>query len=161
MPRLVSFPLLAQVLSLWSIWANLLELEKSLEIFELVMEESADRRKHRRFRVQDGNFAALGPQFHVLGQIEDVSRIGLAFRYVAGSAGSHKCTKVKILKTDGSFSCDRIPFKTIWDYATPQDFSLGSLALRHCGVQFGKLGDDQKLDLKYFIENCTTDKAES
>jgi hypothetical protein len=65
------------------------------------------------------------------------------------------------LKTDGSFSCDKIPCKTIWDCSTPREFSLGSLALRHCGVQFGKLGDDQKVDLKYFIENHTTDKAES
>jgi len=125
------------------------------------MEKSAERRKHRRFRVQDGNFAALSPGFCILGQIVDISRSGLAFRYVASSAGSHKCAKLKILKADRSFSCDRIPLKTIWDCSTPQDFSLGSLALRHCGVQFGKLGDDQKFDLKYFIENHTTDKAVS
>lgn len=125
------------------------------------MEESAERRKHRRFRVQDGNLAALSPELCVVGQIVDISRSGLAFRYVASNARSHECAELKILKTDGTFSCDRIPFKTIWDCSTPQDFSLGSLTLRHCGVQFGKLGDDQKFDLKYFIENHTTDKAKS
>jgi hypothetical protein len=157
----VSSSLLAQVLSPWGIWAGSLGLEKNLEIFESAMEESAERRKHRRFRVQDGNFAALSPWFCILGQIVDISRSGLAFRYVARSAGPHKCANLKILKTDGSFSCDRIPFKTIWDCSTPRESSLGSLALRHCGVQFGKLRDDQKFDLKYFIENHTTDKAES
>ena len=125
------------------------------------MEESAEPRKHRRFRFQDGNFAALSPGFCMLGRIVDISRSGLAFRYVASSAGTHKCAKLKILKTDGSFSCDRIPFKTIWDSSTPQNFLLGSLPLRHCGVEFGKLGDDQKVDLKYFIENYTTDQVES
>lgn len=125
------------------------------------MEESAERRKHRRFKVQDGNFAALSPEFYILGQILDISRSGLAFRYVASTARSHECSKLKILKTDGSFACDRIPFKTIWDCSMPQSFSLDSLTLRHCGAQFGKLGDDQKFDIKYFIENYTTDKVES
>lgn len=125
------------------------------------MEESAERRKHRRFRVQGGNLAALSPRFCVVGQIVDISSSGLAFRYVASNARSYECAKLKILKTYGSFSCDRIPFKTIWDSSTPKNFSLGSLPLRHCGVQFGKLGDDQKIDLKYFIENYTTDQVES
>ena len=122
--------------------------------------EPVELREHRRFRVQDGSFAALSPEFRVLGQIVDISRSGLAFRYVASNVRSHECAELKILKTDGSFSCDRIPFKAIWDCSTPHDFSLGFLTLRHCGVQFGKLRDDQKFDLKYFIENYTTDKAE-
>jgi hypothetical protein len=122
--------------------------------------ERVERREHGRFRVEDGNFAVLSPEFCVLGQILDISRSGLAFRYVASNVRSHECAELKILKTDGSCSCDRIPFKTIWDCSMPQDFSLDSLTLRHCGVQFGKLGDDRKFDLKYFIENYTTDKAE-
>ena len=122
--------------------------------------EAVERREHRRFRVQDGSFAALSPEFYVLGQIVDISRTGLGFRYVGSNVRSHEYAELKILEINGSFSCDKIPFKTIWDYSTPQDFSLGSVTLRHCGVQFGKLGDDQKFDLKYFIENYTTDKAE-
>lgn len=120
-----------------------------------------ERRKYKRFRVQDGNFAALSPEFYVVGQILDISRSGLAFRYVASTARAHECAELKILKTDGSFSCDRIPFKAIWDRSMPQSFALDSVTLRHCGVQFGELGDDRKFDLKYFIDNHTTDKAES
>jgi len=123
-------------------------------------EELAEGRQHNRFKVQNGGFAALRSQFTVLGQILDISRSGLAFRYVASNVRSHECAELKIFKPDGSFSCDRLPFKTIWDCSMPQDFSLDSLILRHCGVQFGKLGDDRKFDLKYFIENYTTDKAE-
>jgi hypothetical protein len=123
--------------------------------------EQVERRVHRRFRVQDANFAVLSPEFCVLGQIVNISRSGLAFRYVASNARSHQYAQMKILKTDGSFSSDRIPFKTIWDCSTPQRFSFDSLTLRHCGVQFGELGDDQKFDLKYFIENYTTNKVES
>jgi hypothetical protein len=125
------------------------------------MEESAERRKQRRFKVKQGAFAGLGHLLRPVGQIIDISTGGLSFRYVASNARSHECAKLKILKTDGSFSCHRIPFKTIWDYSTPQDFSLDSPILRHCGVQFGKLGDDQEFDLKYFIENYTTDQAKS
>ena len=122
--------------------------------------EITEQRQHKRFQVPKGAFVGLGHHDTQVGQIIDVSMGGLAFRYVASNVRSHECAELKILRTDGSFSCDSIPFKTIWDCSTPQDFSLGSLTLRHCGVQFGKLGDDQKFDLKYFIENYTTDKAE-
>ena len=124
-------------------------------------EELVEGRQHRRFRVHNGGFAALYNEFTALGQIIDISRGGLSFRYVASEARTYGSAELRILMTDGSFCFEKVPFKTIWDCSTPQDFSLDSLTFRHCGVQFGKLGDDQKFDLKYFIENCTTDKAES
>lgn len=122
----------------------------------------AERRIQKRFRVQNGSFAALCPRFTVLGQITDISVSGLAFRYVASEERSKESSQLSILLTDGSFYFDRIPFKAIWDTSMPSEFSFGAITLRQCGVKFGDLTHSQKLDLEYFmgrcglIEGCTT-----
>jgi hypothetical protein len=115
----------------------------------------AERRKHKRFRVQTGAFAALCPQFNIIGQIVDISTDGLAFRYVAREERSKESSKLSILLTDGSFCFDKIPFEAIWDASMPHEFSLGDITLRQCGVQFGELTPGQKLDLQYFVGRCS------
>jgi len=115
----------------------------------------AERRKHNRFKVQNGSFAALSPGFRVLGQIIDISTGGLAFRYVASKKRSKESSQLSILLTDGSFCFDNIPFKAVWDTSMPREFSFGDITLRHCGMQFGKLTHGQKLDLQYFIGRCS------
>ena len=122
----------------------------------------AERRKHKRFTVQTGAFAALCPQFNIIGQIVDISTDGLAFRYVAREERSKESSKLSILLADGSFCFDKIPFEAIWDASMPHEFSLGDITLRQCGVQFGKLTHSQKVDLQYFMgrysigERCVT-----
>ena len=123
--------------------------------------ERVERRKHKRFRVQDGSFALLYHDLRVLGQILDIGSDGLAFRYVASKARSDGPSKLKILSTNGSFCLEKVPFKTVWDSAIPREFSFGSITLRHCGVQFAELGHDQKFDLKYFMESYSTVGLES
>ncbi len=113
--------------------------------------EPVQRRRHERFEAQDGAFASLSPQFAVLGQIVNISKGGLAFRYVASRPRSKESNRLDILLTDGSFFVDKLPFDSIWDIAIPQDFSLGPITFWHCGVKFGQLESTQKLDLEYFI----------
>ena len=117
--------------------------------------ELVEERKHNRFKVQNGGFAALHPQFTVLGQIIDISRGGLAFRYVASEARTSGSAKLSILMTDGSFCFEKVPFKTIWDSAIPYEFSFGPITLRYCGVKFGELTHSQRVDLEYFIRFYT------
>lgn len=151
---------MAQVLPHESIWADLLGLEKNLEIFESVMEEAAERRKHRRFKVQLGAYAALGHRFSPIGQIMDISKGGLSFCYVASEERTNESTTLNILLTDRSFCMEKVPFMTTWDFPVPRDFSFGPVTLRHCGMRFGKVTRSQKLDLEYFIRNHTTDELE-
>ena len=115
-----------------------------------------DRRQHDRFKVRDGAFAALCHGFTALGQIIDISRGGLSFRYVASEARTNGAAQLSILMTDGSFCFEKVPFKTVWDSAMPREFSFGAITLRHCGVQFGDLSHSQRVDLEYFIRSYTT-----
>jgi hypothetical protein len=118
--------------------------------------ELVDGRQDDRFKVHDGALAALCHGFTALGQIIDISRSGLSFRYVASEARTNGSAELSILITDGSFSIERVPFKTVWDAAMPREFSFGAITLRHCGVQFGDLSHGQRVDLEYFIRSHTT-----
>jgi hypothetical protein len=124
------------------------------------MEESAEQRKHRRFKVKEGAFAALGHPLTTVGRIMDISKGGLSFRYVGSSDHSNGSSKLKILLTHASFNFGMVPFKPIWDLAIPYALSYVSRTMRQCGGQFGALRGQQKLDLDYFIQNYTTDEVE-
>jgi len=117
--------------------------------------ELVEGRQHRRFTVHNGGFAALCNEFTALGQIIDISRGGLSFRYVASEARTYGSAELRIWMTDGSFCFEKVPFKTIWDSAMPREFSFGAITLRHCGVQFGDLTHSQKVDLEYFVQSYT------
>jgi hypothetical protein len=121
--------------------------------------ELIEGRQHRRFTVQNGGFAALCNEFTALGQIIDISRGGISFRYVASEARTCGSAELRILMTDGSFCFERVPFKTIWDSAMPHEFSFGTITLRHCGGQFGDLTHSQKVDLEYFLRFYTLNGA--
>lgn len=123
------------------------------------MEEPVERRKQGRFKVKQGAFAALGHLFSPVGQIVDISRGGLSFRYVAGKDQSIGSSILTILLSDAGFHFYILPFKPLWDLAIPNEFSSGSVSMRQCGGQFGDLRGDQKLDLDYFIQNYTTDEV--
>jgi len=126
-------------------------MEKQIGIFK--NKGPVEQRRQERFEVQEGAFASLSPQFAVLGQIVNISKGGLAFRYVASRSRSKESNRLNVLLTDGSFSINKLPFDSIWDVAIPQDFSFGPITFRHCGVQFRQLETTQKLDLGYFIES--------
>ena len=47
------------------------------------MTKFSERRAHRRFKVQKGAYAALRNGSLKIGQIQNISKCGLAFRYLA------------------------------------------------------------------------------
>ena len=118
-----------------------------------------DLRRHTRFNVQSGAIAS--PSLTVMGQIVNVSKEGLVFRYVASRQRSNESMTLNITLTDGSFRVDWMPFKVVWDVPAPESYCYGPISLRYCGVQFGDLTDHQRLRLHYFIKNYTTAEPEA
>jgi len=116
---------------------------------------TVERRKNVRFKVQEGVFACLSLQYNIAGKILNISKSGLAFGYIANQKRTDESHKLDISFTDGSFRSGLIPFKTVWDYPMRDDFSFGSISIRHCGVNFVNLRDGEKADLEFIIQNCT------
>jgi hypothetical protein len=85
----------------------------------------------------------------------DVSKGGLAFRYIASERRRRQSSGIDILFAGASYSLQNVPFKTISDFMLPNEFSSGSATTNRYGVQFGKLTEDQIADLECFIANHT------
>ena len=123
------------------------------------MKNIVERRKHKRFRVKVGIFAAFKPRWFrsmILGEIVDIGRGGLALHYIPDTKQSNRPYKLRILLADGSFSISKIQARTISDFEIEKTFSFGSIPIKRCGVQFGDLTPSQLYLLEHFIQNYTT-----
>ena len=118
----------------------------------------AERRKYKRFHVQNGAHAVLGTHYaELLGQIIDISRGGVSFRYVAGEKPSSGSFELDI--SLANFYLRKVPFKNISDFQIANEFFLGSIPIRRRGVQFGELTPNRISQLEYFIQRHTTREA--
>ncbi len=128
------------------------------------MEEIVSERRYARFRVpSDSAYAVFRRHWlrsSIMGDIVDISLDGLCFRYIASEKSSHRSSHIDILLTDGSFCLNKIQVRTISDFEMDGKTS-GGFKTRQCGVQFGNLTDNQKSDLRYFIQTYTTADPEA
>jgi hypothetical protein len=122
---------------------------------EVAMDSTAERRKQKRFHVRDGAFAMLSLQLVVLGQIVNIGKGGLAFRYVSSQDRSSALSTLNIILTDGSFSLKKVPIQPVWDRPASQNHAVHSITVRHCGMRFNGLSEAQTSDLHYFIRHYT------
>lgn len=118
-----------------------------------------DRRKHKRYQVQDGAFAALISGSNAkLGLICDICEEGLAFRYVVDSSDTENecadkpCTLDILFDTEGYF-LESIPCTTIWERPLQTEDSFSHLAVKKCSVHFSTLTAEQRTKLTDFIDN--------
>jgi len=118
-----------------------------------------ERRQMKRFKVADGAFAALVNHGSQLGQIRDISKMGLSFRYIDSEEEHTDGRELKIILGSGGLCVDKVPFKKITDFEIKNEFSFSSIKMRHLGLQFGKLTPEQRDRLNNFIQNHTVGEA--
>jgi len=118
-----------------------------------------ERRQIKRFKVADGAFAALVNHGSQLGQIRDISKMGLSFRYIDSEEEHTDGRELKIILGSGGLCVDKVPFKKITDFEIKNEFSFSSIKMRHLGLQFGKLTPEQRDRLNNFIQNHTVGEA--
>ena len=120
--------------------------------------ELVERRKHRRFKAREGAFAVFRPQWSrcaMSGRVVDISRGGLAFRYLTGQDRSNGSFELDILSPYHGFFLDMRTVESRSDFEIADDAALGSIKTKRCGVQFGDLTQKQISQLEYFIRNFT------
>ena len=116
-----------------------------------------ERRQHKRIQIKSqADAVLLGPTFTKGVQIIDISKGGLAFRYVHGQKPSNGLFELDILWDHIDLNLIKLKVKTISDYQIPNEFLLDVIPLRRCGAQFAELTKDQISQLKNFIENDST-----
>lgn len=119
-------------------------------------EKPVERRKHRRFEVQNDIPVILRSNDIKVGSVVDLSMGGLGFRYAGIEKPIGESGRLSILPANDSFYLYKIQCKPVWDCRIGEDL-YSSMSMRRCGVRFGELTPDQKAQLKYFIEQHTTD----
>ena len=118
---------------------------------------SLKRRMHERYKVDWCKIGVTKEHYTKIGYIHDISMGGLSFHYVDNGEGKGEfpnSSVMSIFLDRKGFFLEKIPFKTINDFKIEPDF----MEMRQRSVQFGKIPRDQKLHLKYLVENLTTEK---
>ena len=118
-----------------------------------------ERRQQPRFKVAEGVFAALVNHTSKLGQIRDISKRGLAFRYIDYGEAPGETRELKIIIGSAGVYLDKLPFRKITDFEIKSEYTFSSLKMRQIGLQFGKLTSQQRFRLEYFIKNHTIGEA--
>ena len=114
-----------------------------------------ERRQQKRFKAQEGAFAALVAQESRLGQIKDISIRGLSFRYIDSHEKLENADALKIILGDEGLYLDNVPFKKISDFEIENEFSFSRIKMRQIGLEFGELTAEQKMRLDRLIQ-CHT-----
>ena len=122
------------------------------------MTDRKEQRKSKRFQAPKGTLVGIGPEFNKVGPLIDLSMTGLAFHYV-GTQETPKGSYVDIFMTDGEFYIGNLPIKPMMDCQIVDKDPSASSTLRRCGVEFGKLTDQQKAGLERFIQEHTVGEA--
>lgn len=119
-------------------------------------EKFIERRFHERFRVQQGVYALLKNGSSKLGQIKDISKGGLAFKYINHGEQLHDPAEVDIFLSGYGFFLKGIPCKRISDIHVENYVPFSTFEMRKLSIQFGTLNDNQMANLDTFIEQYTT-----
>ena len=114
----------------------------------LDMEQEVNRRNYHRFQVRAGAIAALSNS--KLGTITDISRAGLAFRYIdfgyEEEEDLSELQEVSIVN-DAGFALHNVPCKVINDDYSFPEYPFSTLRMNKCRLQFVRLTAEQQSQL--------------
>lgn len=119
-----------------------------------------ERRKHQRYNAADGSFAAISSNSYKLGQIVNISRGGLAFRYIdTNRTNPGEKGKNHIFLSSKGHYVQSIPFEAVADREVPNENAFSTLKMRQCAVRFGKMSFNQIINLDNYILHNTDQYA--
>lgn len=119
-------------------------------------ERMVERRKYKRFLVQEGAYALLKNTSSKLGQIKNISRGGFAFSYIVDEEQMNELFKVDIFITETGYYLKDVPSKKISDFHVENKLPFSTFSIRQAGIQFRELNESQLSQLDNFIRDYTT-----
>ncbi len=122
--------------------------------------KTVERRQDERFQTGKNTYALLRARGSKLGRVIDISKGGLAFRYVSVGERLKGPLELDLLSHQYDYRIDKIPVKIITDLEIANKKAFKSTILKRVGVQFGKLTREQKSKLEHFIRDHAVDETE-
>lgn len=112
-----------------------------------------EQRRHQRYRVKEN---ALALDHAVIGQILNLSRGGLMFRYLADLYDfKGTLAELDVYFAGDGLSMRRVPCRAVFNEAVENEMPFSSLSMRQCGVEFGELTLQQEAQLQHIIAHRT------
>jgi hypothetical protein len=121
--------------------------------------QPVERRKDVRFQTGKNTYAVLRARGSKLGRVIDISKGGLAFRYVSVGERLKGPLELDLLSHQYDYRIDKIPVKIISDLELANKKAFKSTTLKRVGVQFGKLTRAQKSKLEHFMRDHAVDET--
>jgi c-di-GMP-binding flagellar brake protein YcgR len=118
----------------------------------------SERRKSKRYKVAIPTFVECSLDALATGQILDISKGGLSFRYMSKGDKPEKIFQLRIYSSRDNFSIENITVKTVYDHIMPVAFTVTKATMRRRGVQFTDLSPSQHSQLEHFIQNYAQDE---
>jgi hypothetical protein len=112
----------------------------------------SERRKHQRFRLKDLAIAVPNKPTSQVGRIVNISKGGLAVRYVDRDDWAGEADSIDILINSGFFLTN-IPIHNVNDFEVENQVSFSIMTERQCCLQFGPLSSEQESRLDEFIRH--------
>jgi hypothetical protein len=135
---------------------------RSISIRLKTKEESleAEKRKHPRHSVRDGGIEILTRETKITGRLENISKNGLAFRYIPLRGERAESDTIDIMATDpGRCYLSGLVCRKIYDIsALDEDQTFTGAETRLCGLEFVSIEND--LQLTSFLRNYLNIPAE-
>lgn len=119
----------------------------------------SERRSNPRFKVKDGAYAALSPDSTIMGQIVDIGRGGLCFRYIVQNDHVSDVDATHIFVGDNGFYLEKMPYTLIEDNLIDEGSLFTSIMMRQRRVHFSELTQNQLAQLDYYLQNRTNGEA--
>ncbi len=112
-----------------------------------------DRRAHGRFAVKEGGLAFLET---IPTTIVDISECGMAVHFVVLGEEPKTCFPLDIFHGAENFYLAGLPAELVSVVDLPPASRFSIILVKRASIRFGKLDDEQKNRLKYFINTMTT-----
>ncbi len=131
-----------------------------------------ERRKHKRYKIKEGAFAAINPNHcQLIGQITDMSMGGLAFTYIDDDVNENNEKEqnhsidsdeydhaTTILLSSFDYYVEDIKFNTVEDIEIKDNIAFSFIKLRKRRIKFNGLTSKQAFDLHFYLKNNTIEK---
>lgn len=118
-----------------------------------------ERRKHKRYKINQGAFATI-PSLFIIGQIINISKGGLAFNCKSSGKHNYNVAEMDIFTDNTDFYLSEVPFRTVSDIEIDSQGPFSALKMRKLGGQFMAMTQNKISLLEEFIQKYTINETE-
>jgi hypothetical protein len=122
-----------------------------------------DKRRDKRLSVGEEVIVALRNKSSRVGRVKDISMGGLSFEHIYDEELEQEPSERDVSLWVNNYSMTDIPCRVVYDIPISEppeyDYLTVHFKTRRCGIQFGKLTENQETQLNFLLKTHTKGKV--